>query len=207
VPTGNPPRVALQTAAPYTEFVETVSFTPPGISEAIFQSFPAVQDLNTPSLSTFKWPTAYGTDDPPWGAKGSPFVPGSTIKRVPPGTVPRVVIDSSSLTLWTDNITAAASGRVGLLDGYKDQSLAIAGGIKAAIEGTFKAGHVTLAAGSATVTGVTFTSDSEILVSRRTMGGAPGHLSLASINPGAGSFVITSSSGTETSTVSWFIAG
>lgn len=72
-----------------------------------------------------------------------------------------------------------------------------------------KRGTATLSAGTVTVTGVKLTANSIILISRNTTGGAAGNLSApaASRNVGAGSFVISSSSGTETSTIDYLIIG
>jgi hypothetical protein len=68
-------------------------------------------------------------------------------------------------------------------------------------------GVATLVAGTVTVTGVMLRATSRIMFSRNTSGGTAGHLAApsASRDTVAGSFVISSSSGTETSTVDYEI--
>lgn len=64
-------------------------------------------------------------------------------------------------------------------------------------------GTATLVAGSVVVSNTSVTASSRILISRMASGGTLGHLSVA-VSAGA-SFTITSSSGTDTSTVAWMI--
>lgn len=65
-------------------------------------------------------------------------------------------------------------------------------------------GIATLVGGTVTVNTTAVTANSIILVARRTTGGTLGHLSVGTITA-ATSFVINSSSATETSTVSWLL--
>lgn len=65
-------------------------------------------------------------------------------------------------------------------------------------------GTVTLVAGSATVSTVSIAADTQVFLSRRTTGGTVGHLYISAINPGV-SFNITSTSGADTSTVSYLM--
>lgn len=70
-------------------------------------------------------------------------------------------------------------------------------------------GTTTLVGGTVTVSSVSLNANSQIFCTRRTSGGAAGHLAAPSANRtagvGSGSFVISSSSGTDTSTVDWMI--
>lgn len=68
------------------------------------------------------------------------------------------------------------------------------------------AGTATLVGGTVTVSTTAVSASSIIMTSRQTTGGTIGHLSTptASITAGT-SFVINSSSGTDTSTVGWFL--
>lgn len=66
-------------------------------------------------------------------------------------------------------------------------------------------GTATLAAGTVTVTTAAVAAGSKILYSRQATGGTPGHLSIGTITAGT-SFVINSSSGSDTSDVYWRIA-
>jgi hypothetical protein len=75
-----------------------------------------------------------------------------------------------------------------------------------------KSGIATLVGGTVTVSGVTLTANSVVVHSRNTPAGTTGSLSAPSASRtvglnGTGSFVINSSSGTETSTVDWTIVG
>ena len=69
-------------------------------------------------------------------------------------------------------------------------------------------GTATLVAGTVTVS-TTLTAASKILLSRNTEAGTPGYLEApaASRNAVLGSFVINSSSATDTSTVDWVVVG
>jgi hypothetical protein len=67
-----------------------------------------------------------------------------------------------------------------------------------------KQGEVTLVAGSVTVSNTSVTSNSRIFLTSQTDGGTPGFLRVTNRTPGT-SFVITSSSGTDTSTVAYEI--
>lgn len=75
-----------------------------------------------------------------------------------------------------------------------------------------KAGTATLVAGTVTVEGVTLSAESSIALSYNTPGGTTGTLSAPSASRvagsnGTGSFVINSSSSSDTSTVDWHITG
>jgi hypothetical protein len=68
---------------------------------------------------------------------------------------------------------------------------------------------VAMTAGSVTISGVVLTANSKIFLTANTAGGTQGTLRAptATRNVGAGTFVINSSSGTDTSTVDWMIVG
>ncbi len=63
-------------------------------------------------------------------------------------------------------------------------------------------GLVTLVTGSGLVTTNSITTSSRILLSHNTTGGTMGHLYVSARNPGA-NFTISSTSGSDTSTVCW----
>lgn len=63
-------------------------------------------------------------------------------------------------------------------------------------------GTATLVAGAATVNTAEIQSGDTVMLSRQALGGTAGHLSVGTITAGT-SFVINSSSGTDTSTISW----
>ena len=76
----------------------------------------------------------------------------------------------------------------------------------------FQRGTATLVAGTVTVTGVAITSNSTIMLTRNTPGGTVGDLDARDSNrtagdPATGQFIITSDSGTDTSTVDYLIIG
>ena len=72
------------------------------------------------------------------------------------------------------------------------------------ISGGAMSGTATLVGGTVTVTTAAVAAGSKILLSRQATGGTAGHLSVGTITAGT-SFVINSSSGTDTSTVYWRI--
>jgi len=104
---------------------------------------------------------------------------------------------------------AAASGQSAgqwiIWDGQaKALNLGSAGGGVAIAEGAnARMGQSTLAAGTVTVANTSVTANTRIAVFRQTAGGTLGHLSVTK-DPGTG-FTITSSSGTDTSTVAWVL--
>lgn len=65
-------------------------------------------------------------------------------------------------------------------------------------------GTAVLVAGSVTVSNTTVTANTRIFTSRQAAGGTLGHLSIGTVVAGT-SFVINSSSGTDTSTVAWLL--
>jgi hypothetical protein len=83
-------------------------------------------------------------------------------------------------------------------------NLGAAGGGVAIKEGAnARMGVATLAAGTVTVANTSITANTRVLPFRQALGGAAGHLSVTK-NPGVG-FTITSSSGTETSTLAYVL--
>lgn len=91
-----------------------------------------------------------------------------------------------------------------LAEAVKSYPPAIGDGVR-----TIQYGTATLATGTKTVTGVRLSSSSVILVAYNTEAGTPGRLSApsASRDTSLGQFVISSSSGSDTSTVDWLIIG
>ncbi|MGN6530149.1 MAG: hypothetical protein ACTHK0_00165, partial [Ginsengibacter sp.] len=74
------------------------------------------------------------------------------------------------------------------------------------VDSRYTSGTATLSAGTVTVSSTAVTTSSKILVSVNTPGGTQGFLSVPTASIVAGSsFVINSSSATETSTVNWVI--
>lgn len=65
-------------------------------------------------------------------------------------------------------------------------------------------GVATLVAGTVTVANTSVTASTRIFVSRQASGGTLGHLSIGTVTA-ATSFVINSSSATDTSTVAWLL--
>lgn len=75
----------------------------------------------------------------------------------------------------------------------------------AIVEGTNATmGVATLVAGTVTVTTNKIAANSRVFVSRQTAGGTPGDVGVSARTPGT-SFVLTSTSGTDTSQVAWLI--
>lgn len=111
-----------------------------------------------------------------------------------PYTLSKVSKDSTGVKAWNMKLNPAGKVAVNKLDIDKSS------GSDAVI------GTATLVGGTITVNTTAVTANSKIFISRNTTGGTLGHLSVptASITAGT-SFVINSSSGTETSTVNWWI--
>lgn len=65
-------------------------------------------------------------------------------------------------------------------------------------------GLATLVGGTVTVSNTTITASTRVFMSRQTTGGTAGHLSLGTVVAGT-SFVINSSSGTDTSVIAWLL--
>lgn len=66
-----------------------------------------------------------------------------------------------------------------------------------------RAGTATLVGGTVTVANTSITANTQIMVSRKTAGGTTGNLSTTRVN--GVSFTIVSTSGTDTSSVDWFL--
>lgn len=84
------------------------------------------------------------------------------------------------------------------------QFTAIGTGVQVKTGTNAKIGTAVLVAGTATVANTSVTANSRIFLTSNTDGGTPGWLRV-SAKTAATSFVITSSSGTDTSTVAWYI--
>jgi hypothetical protein len=65
-------------------------------------------------------------------------------------------------------------------------------------------GTATLVGGTVTVSNTTVTASTRIFTSRQALGGTAGHLSIGTVVAGT-SFIINSSSGTDTSVVAWLL--
>lgn len=77
-----------------------------------------------------------------------------------------------------------------------------------ALQQSVQSADVTLVAGTATESTLTYTANSKVVPIRDTEGGTPGALSVGTITPGApGSAVINSASGTDTSVVKVLVIG
>lgn len=82
--------------------------------------------------------------------------------------------------------------------------ITIAGGIKQSEGSNKKQGVATLVAGTVTVSNTSVTANSRIFLTSNVDGGTPGWLRVSAKTVGT-SFVITSSSASDTSTVAWLI--
>lgn len=112
-------------------------------------------------------------------------------------TAPGSITATTTITATLGNITAT-NGNLSLATA--GNKIAIATGANASI------GTATLVGGTVTVSTTAVTASSLIFVSRNTAGGTPGNLNAPTASIVAGtSFVINSSSGTDTSTVNWWI--
>lgn len=112
--------------------------------------------------------------------------------------------------LTTDTFFAMGSGQSGgafsvFGNAANSLSLGSAGGGLAVKEGTnARSGVATLVGGTATVSNTSVTATTRIQLTSNADGGTPGWLRVSARTAGT-SFTITSSSGTDTSTVAWFL--
>lgn len=102
---------------------------------------------------------------------------------------------------------------VGTAANFNSTALQVNGSVSAIAQGSgyrvaegsnCKQGTATLAGGTATVSNTAVTANSRIFLTSQADGGTPGFLRVSSRVPGT-SFTITSSSGTDTSTVAYEI--
>ena len=100
--------------------------------------------------------------------------------------------------------TGQSSGKFNLFGGTADAlDLGTAGGGIAVTEGSnARMGVATLVAGTVVVNNTSVTANTRIFLTAQTTGAAPGALRISARTP-ATSFTITSSSGTDTSSVAW----
>lgn len=186
-------------AAVYSAFAESI-----GGSDLALEVFNAISDvvnMNTPGASRVSWPDKYGSTTKPWGRPDDTGPTGTGYPEIR-------CEDAGSSTLWTDTINRQATGRKSFLDDKANLAVAIATGIKKAVEDNFQAGRITLTGTTTNVSVPFIGAGTEILIARRTDGTAFGSIRVTSVTPGSpGSFVITSSSPTDDGLVSWFAVG
>ena len=106
-------------------------------------------------------------------------------------------------TIPPDNRAAGQSGHIGDHNDIADVLTAQQSQL-ATLPASWAWGLATLVGGTVTVSSGIVQSGSKIQLSRMTPGGTLGHLAIPTITPGT-SFVITSSSGSDTSVVTYLI--
>lgn len=130
--------------------------------------------------------------------------------RVTGDTTSRLVIDADGEMNWgpggggaTDiQMSRTAATTLGV---NADFAITLAGkGLKVKEGSNAKMGTSTLVAGTVTVATTAVTATSRIFLTVQTAGGTQGHLRISARTAGT-SFTITSTSGTETSTVAWLL--
>ena len=107
-------------------------------------------------------------------------------------------------TIPPDTVAQGQSGHIAAHNNISDVLTAHA----AQLAGTpaVRSGTASLTAGTVSVSLPSVTASSAVLVSRLTPGGTLGHLSVPAVSPGSG-FTVSSSSGSETSSVAWLVLG
>lgn len=180
-------------AATFAAFAEGIVAT--DLAAVIFAAFPDVANRDSTSLAKVKWPPGYATTQAPYGRAYNPTTGDTEIQCVD--------------ERWTSFVNGIARGRESLLNGIAEQAVAIATGIKSAVEANFRSNRATLAGTSTViVTPYDFTSAADIFIARRTDGSAPGTLRVSSVTPGSpGQFTVTSSNASENGQVSYLIVG
>lgn len=127
------------------------------------------------------------------------------IANIPSGNLAATDVQSALNELQTDinsRVVIGGGGDVAVTGNI--QATTVGKGLQVKTGSNAKIGTVALVGGAATVTNTSVTANSRIFITSQTDGGAPGFLRVSAITP-ATSFVITSSSGTDTSTVAWMI--
>lgn len=132
---------------------------------------------------------------------GSAASTNKSVRLIPAtgGTI-QIANTSDALT-WSFNqgaLESDATNGGSLVFNKAGTGLNVKGGANARI------GAATLVGGTVTVSTTAVTANSRIFLTRTTSGGTPGDLRVSTKTAGT-SFVITSASGTDTSTVDWFI--
>jgi hypothetical protein len=120
-------------AATYATFQESV--TKSGLVATVFDAFRGVITVNTPASAKVKWPTMYGTTDPPYG---TPADPVTGVRAV------AVVDEGVNIRRWTDAIHGVSSSRKSFLEHYAEIAEAVAAGIKSVLESKFLTGRATM---------------------------------------------------------------
>jgi hypothetical protein len=108
------------------------------------------------------------------------------------------------MTIPPDNVAAGQAGHLSAHDNIAD--VLTAHGAQLAGIPAIRYGTATLASGTVTVSDSAITSSSVVHISRLSPSGTLGNLSVSAVNPGSG-FTITSSSGSENSSVAYLVLG
>lgn len=121
-----------------------------------------------------------------------------------------LTISSSTLAAGGSNanvdITLTPKGTGNVVTSRNFVMNTVGGGLRIAeqIGQPARMGIAVLVAGSATIANTSVTANTRIFLTSNVPGGTPGFVRISAITPGV-SFTITSSSGTDTSTVSWLL--
>jgi len=113
------------------------------------------------------------------------------------------VITSSQQINTTGLVSVTANGNINSQLGHLD-IISAGQGLQVAEGSNAKQGTAVLVAGTVTVANTSVTANSRILLTSNTDGGTPGFVRVSAKTAGT-SFVITSSSGTDTSTIAYEI--
>lgn len=150
-----------------------------------------------------------------WHLQGAASTTDVLTARVDGDTVAQLVVNANGRIEWGSGTAAVdvalfrdGSTRLHTVNTFVtegDLHCDVAGGGLNLKEGTnARMGTATLVAGAATVNTTEVSASSRIFLTSQTDGGTPGFLRVSARSAGT-SFTITSSSGTDTSTVAWMI--
>lgn len=120
-------------------------------------------------------------------------------------TSPRYITDASGTVNWGPGSTATDTNlyRSGVGTLKTDGIFVMGGGVSVKEGANARMGTATLVGGTVTVSNTSVTANTRILCFRQAAGGTLGHLT--STRSAGASFTISSSSGSETSTVAWML--
>jgi pectate lyase-like protein len=148
-------------------------------------------------------------DGPLGGATASVKTDSGTLSTIAGvSAVTAVSLVSNTYNMLNDgagNVTVAGNTTLGTTNVYGNVDVALAGqGLRVTEGSNAKQGTANLVGGSAAVSNTSVTANSRIFLESNVPGGTPGWLRVSARTPGT-SFTITSSSGTDTSTVAYEI--
>lgn len=188
---------AVVAAAPFTYTTSTRTLTAATATDSVAGFMSAADHTSLTGKAPLASPTFTGTPTLPTGTIGVTQTAGNST----------TALATTAFVTTADNLkaNAASPAFTGTPTSTGDiQITAIGKGLQVKTGTNAKIGTATLVGGTVTVANTSVTANSRIFAESNTDGGTPGWLRISAKVVGT-SFTITSSSGTDTSTVAWYI--